>query len=191
MKIRVEDLKPESWAILEQLFGAKGACGGCWCMSWRIAKGEKWTEVKGAQAKRRQKALVTTGRSLGVIAFADGEPVGWCAYGPRRDFSRLDRAPSLACDDADRVWSLPCFFVRPDYRGKGVGSAMLKAALQQMKKRGAEWAEGYPAKQYDKTKPIPGAFAWTGTLRMFESAGFELVGDPGRSKLRMRKRLRK
>jgi hypothetical protein len=29
-------LTPERWHDLEQLFGTRGACGGCWCMWWRV-----------------------------------------------------------------------------------------------------------------------------------------------------------
>ena len=53
MKIETKELTPKLWPDFERLFGANGACGGCWCMSWRIEKGEKWEEVKGACAKKR------------------------------------------------------------------------------------------------------------------------------------------
>ena len=47
------------------------------------------------------KALVAAGKAKGAIAFAGKEPVGWIAFGPRQDFPRLDRARTLACEDAD------------------------------------------------------------------------------------------
>jgi len=130
--LRVLDLTPELWPALEALFGSNGACGGCWCMSWRVEEGERWDDLKGPRAKRRMKALVLAGEAHGVLAFDGDEPVGWCAYGPRRDFARLDRAPSLACDDADDVWSLPCFFVRRGWRGEGVATALLGGALREL-----------------------------------------------------------
>jgi len=146
MTLEIKDLTPKLWPQYEKLFGAKGACGGCWCMSWRIEKGEQWAQVKGEEAKRRMRALIEKGRAHGVLAFVDGEPVGWCAYGRRPEFARLDRSPSLACDDAQEVWSLPCFFVKRGHRGQGVASALLAGAMKMMKKRGARLAEGYPAK---------------------------------------------
>ncbi len=55
MKITTTDVTPDSWKYIEELFGNNGACGGCWCMSWRIAKDEKWDNIKGAEAKKRFK----------------------------------------------------------------------------------------------------------------------------------------
>lgn len=189
MKIETKDLQPELWPDLERLFGSNGACGGCWCMAWRIEKGEKWDEVKGASAKSRFKKLVASGRAHGVLAYVDDEPVGWCSYGPRKDFAKLDRASSLACDDADRVWSVACFFVKSKFRGTGIGGALLKAALRYLKERGAKIAEGYPVKPRRDDKPIPAAFAWTGTRPLFGKAGFKVVGNRDGGKQRVRREL--
>lgn len=32
-------LTAEAWSDFEELFGRRGACGGCWCMWWRFARG--------------------------------------------------------------------------------------------------------------------------------------------------------
>lgn len=189
MKLSTKDLSPDLWPALEALFGQNGACGGCWCMAWRIEKGEHWEDVKGPAAKRRLKVLVADGGALGVLAIAGDEPVGWCTYGPRTSFSKLDRSRTLACDDAGRVWSLPCFFIKRGWRGKGVATALLAHALESLQRRGAEVAEGYPVKQNTAGAKIPDAFAWTGTRSLFEKAGFRLAGSPGAGKLRMRKSL--
>ena len=72
-------------------------------MWWRVRKGERFMQIHGAEAKRRQKALVLAGKSHGLIAFAGDEPVGWCAYGQRTEFSALGRSRTLACDDAEEA----------------------------------------------------------------------------------------
>jgi hypothetical protein len=107
LKLKVRDLSPALWPVLEALFGPRGACGGCWCMYWRLGKGERWDDLKGAPARRRFKALVAAGKAKGAIAFAGKEPIGWIALGPRRNFARLDRARTLACQDAGDVWAIP------------------------------------------------------------------------------------
>ncbi|MBM3267493.1 MAG: GNAT family N-acetyltransferase [Candidatus Sericytochromatia bacterium] len=185
--IATVELTPERWPDLEKLFGAKGACGGCWCQSWRVGKGERWDAIKGDEARRRMEYMVKSGIAHGILAYESTEPIGWCAFDRRRDFLKLDRAPSLACDDADAVWSLPCFFVRRDRQGRGVASALLAHALEALRAHGASIAEGYPAKPAKDGKPLPAAFAWTGTRSLFERAGFELVGNPDGGKQRMRK----
>jgi GNAT superfamily N-acetyltransferase len=184
--LTIRPLTPALWPEFERLFGERGACGGCWCMTWRLERGEKWEDVKGAPAKRRMKSLVLASRAHGLLAFDGGEPVGWCALGRRTGFARLDRAPSLACDDAARVWSIPCFFIRRDHRGRGVATALLAAAVEALENDGAEVIEGYPANP-KRGKKLPDAFAWTGLPSLFRAAGFRVAGNRGGGKLRMRR----
>jgi predicted GNAT family acetyltransferase len=188
--ISIKQLNPALWSDLEELFGEKGACGGCWCMYCRIEKGEKWADVKGAEAKRRLKTMVQNGAVRGLLAYSGNEPIGWCTFGKRTEFSRLNRARSLKCDDAETVYSIPCFYIKNRYRKQGVATELLKAAVALLKAEGQAILEGYPVKP---TKPgnknIPGAFAWTGTVTLFENQGFVLAGSPFTSKLRYRKLL--
>ena len=188
MVLTTRELTPELWPQVERLFGANGACGGCWCQAWRIAKGERWDDVKGASAKQRLRRGIEAGTTMGALAFDGDTPVGWCTYGPRPSFPRLDRAPSLRCDDAERVWSIPCFFVVRGYRGQGVATALLAHAVRSMAAHGAALVEGYPAKPNADGKYIA-AFSWTGTRSLFAKAGFTLAGNPDAGKVRVRKEL--
>lgn len=185
-KLTTRELTPDLWPDLEALFGGNGACGGCWCMFWRQERGEDWSEMKGAINKRRFRALVEDGGAHGVLAYIGGEPVGWAAFDRRRGLAKLDRAPSLACDDADRVWSLPCFFVRAGHRRQGVASALIAAAVAAVQRRHGAVIEAYPVRPGKFGKSIPAAFAHTGTIAMFEAAGFLPEGQRDRGKQRMR-----
>jgi len=188
MRLTTKELSPDLWPQVEALFGKAGACGGCWCQAWRIEKGEKWNDIKGAVAKKRLRKGILDGTTLGIVAFDGTTPVGWCTFGPRDSFSRLNRARSLQCADSARVWSLPCFFVIRGYRGKGVAKAMLRHALEAMRAKGARIAEGYPSKP-NKDGQYIAAFSWTGTLSLFEKAGFTTAGNPEGGKRRVRKQL--
>lgn len=187
-EITTKELTPRLWKDVETLFGPNGACAGCWCMFWRLPKGENLASVGRNATKRRFKKLVTSGKAHGVLAYSGTVPVGWCSFDKRTDYLALDRAPSLACDDAEKVWSLPCFFIKSGFRGKGVAKALLKHALSAMKKRGAKIVETYPVKPTSSGR-IPAAFAYTGVPALFEPAGFELVQIKLRGKQRMRRAL--
>jgi len=189
--LKTLDLTSELWPELERLFGPRGACGGCWCMFWRIADRKSWGEVQGETARRRFRALVRRGEATGVLCFDGDEPVGWLAYGPRVSFPRLERARTLRCDDAPRVWSLPCFYVKAGWRGKGVAGAMLAHALRSLRRRGAEIAEAYPVHPPLPGRKIPASFAYTGTRSLFAGAGFEVVGNRGGGRERVRLQLRR
>ncbi len=177
MEIRTREVTAALWPDVESLFGARGACGGCWCWYWRLARGESWAAVKGETARRRLRRGIATGAVMGVLAYADAEPVGWCTYGPRPSFARLDRAPSLRCPDADAVWSVPCFFVRRDQRGRGVATALLAAAVAAIRVRGGRIVEGYPVKlPGTAATPTPSPGRGPGALR----AGGLRVGGQSR-----------
>ena len=89
MKLQVKEMSPELWDDLARLFGEKGACGGCWCIWWRIEPGEKWQDVKGQEARKRLRRMIENGKARGLIAYDGDEPVGWCTFGKRTDFPRL------------------------------------------------------------------------------------------------------
>ena len=191
MALTTAVLTPSAWKDVEALFGPRGACAGCWCMFWRLERGERFDALKGERLKERFRAGVLERRIEGVLAYSGGVPVGWATFGPRTSFARLQRSPSLACDDADRVWSIPCFFVRREHRGQGVAGVLLEAAVAEMRRRGAALVEGYPVKPPASGAPIPAAFAYTGTRSLFERAGFR--PEPGaaeRSRVRVRRALR-
>jgi GNAT superfamily N-acetyltransferase len=155
-------------------------------MFWRQEKGESWANVKGETAKKRFKKLVMNKKAHGVLAYQDSHPVGWCSYDKRTEYAKLNRAPSLQCKDAEQVWSLPCFFIKAGHRNQGVATALLSHALKALKKRRAKIAEGYPVKPPSDGKPVPAAFAWTGTRPLFLKKGFSIVGNKTGGKQRVR-----
>ena len=135
MRLRFEPLTSEYWGDFENLFGARGACAGCWCMWWRLKRTE-WTRNKGEGNRLAMKALVESGRSLGILAY-DGElAVGWCAVEPRENYPVLENSRTLKRVDDRNVWSVTCFFVRKEYRKKGVSIALLKAAARHVREHG-------------------------------------------------------
>ncbi len=191
-KIRCVELEPAHWPSLEALFGPNGACGGCWCMWWRVPRGGAlWRETMGAPAKRALRRLVTRDEARGVLAFAGDEPVGWCAIGPRSDFPRVERVRALAGAGADGVWSVNCFYVARGWRHRGVASALLDAAVRACRRHGAAVVEGYPGSAGGRPATVAGRVAWTGSRAMFEDRGFEPVREDTASKTLVRLRLKR
>ncbi len=191
MALTTAILTPAAWKDVETLFGRRGACAGCWCMFWHLEKGERFDALKGEALRERFRAGVLAGRIQGVLAYEGSVPVGWATFGPRTSFARLERSPSLACDDSERVWSIPCFFVHRQHRGQGVARALLEAAVAEMRRRRVALVEGYPVKPPASGAPIPAAFAYTGTRSLFDAAGFQAEpATEGYSRLRVRRVLR-
>lgn len=162
-------LTPDRWGDLEALFGERGACGGCWCMAWRLKRAD-FDEGKGAANRTAFRKIVQQGPPPGVLAYVEGEPVGWCALAPRETYVTLANSRVLKPIDDQPVWSVSCFFVRRDLRGRGVGVALLRAACEFAAGQGARIVEGYPVEP--TMKPMPAAFAWVGVPALFRKAGF-------------------
>lgn len=178
LKIEVKPLTPARWKDLELLFGERGACGGCWCMWWRLPRSQ-WERQKGAGNKRAFRRIVQRGRVPGLLAYVDGEPAAWCAIEPRENFPVLERSRVLRRVDEQPVWSVTCFFVARPHRRLGLTVELLRAAVAYAKKRGARIIEGYPV---DTPGKMPDAFAWTGFVPAFRKAAFREVAR--RSKTR-------
>ena len=162
-------LTPERWSDLEMLFGSRGACGGCWCMLWRLKRSE-FEKQKGDKNKAAFKAVVDSGEAPGILAYANGNAIGWCAFAPRESYPALDRSRVLKRIDDKPVWSIVCLFIAKEYRRKGVSVELLKAAAQYVRKRGGMLVEGYPVEP--RTDRMPDVFAWTGVASAFLKAGF-------------------
>ena len=167
--LKILPATPARWHDLETLFGERGACGGCWCMAWRLPF-EIWKRGKGAKNKAALRRLVKGGRPPGILGYLGREAVAWCAVAPRTEYSFLERSRVLRPIDTAPVWSISCLFVAKPHRRLGISARMLRAAAEFAAKRGASVVEGYPTIPYSGKVPDP--FLWTGTLSAFERAGF-------------------
>ena len=170
LKTTFKPLTPETWSAFEKLFGPKGACGGCWCMTWRAQKSE-FEKQKGDGNKKAIRNLVKKNEPIGVIAFVGDDPAGWCAVAPREKYVRLQNSRVLRPIDDQPVWSVSCFFIAKPYRRKGLSVKLLKATLAYARKEGAKIVEAYPVEPKDDS--LPDVFAWTGILSTFLKADFK------------------
>ena len=171
-KFKIRPVTPERWKDFASLFGKRGACGGCWCMHWRLTRSE-FEKRKGDKNRRAMKRLIDKGHVPGLLAFDGDNPVGWCSVGPRESFSALERSRILKPVDDRPVWSVVCFFISNEYRHRGLSVALLEAAIEHAKKNGAKIVEGYPVDP--GKRQYVDAFAFTGLAAAFKKAGFKEV----------------
>ncbi len=118
VKLTIRPLTPSLWPALEDLFGKKGACNGCWCMYWRI--GSAYKKQPAVKNKKAFHKVVQRGPPPGLLAFDVDVAVGWCQLTPRDDLPSLDRTWRLRRVDGVPVWALSCLYVRTGYRRKGL-----------------------------------------------------------------------
>lgn len=183
-RVTIRPLTPDRWSDLERLFGPRGACGGCWCMWWRLPR-SRFERQKGAANRRAFKKIVASGAVPGLLAYVGREPVGWCAVQPRDEFAVLDRSRVLKRVDDEPVWSVPCFYVAKEHRGGGMSRRLLEGAIAHARKQGARILEGYPVEP--KKGRMSDVFAWTGLASAFRDADFAEVARRSETRPLMRR----
>jgi len=178
MTFDIQPLTPERWPDLETIFEARGCsvARGCWCMYYRISGKEtgftRPGDAQRARSKAALKALAKDDPPPGLLGYRDGVPVGWISLGPRADYAKLARSPTMKAVDDRPVWSIVCFVVPSQYRKQGVARELLAGAIRWARRRGVRLLEAYPV---DTSHPSASDAPWFGAKTLFDAAGFEEV----------------
>jgi len=138
-------------------------------MYWRLRHRE-WELMRGEDNRAALRQLVDAGAAPGILAYADGQPAGWCALAPRADYPRLASSRILKPVDERPVWSVTCFFVARPFRRQGLTVELLRAAVAYAGSQGARIVEGYPVEP--PAGKVPDTFVYTGLASAFRQAGF-------------------
>ena len=174
-----------TWDDLQAVFGTSGDASRCWCQRFKMAPGESWRSVGASRLALRLREQTHCGdpgavATSGLVAYLDGEPVGWCAVEPRTGYPRMLRNNRVPWEGRsedkldDGVWAVTCFVVRKGFRRRGIGSALARAAVDFARGRGARAVEAYPT----TTKEALLGELHVGTHGMFAAAGFAEIGRP-------------
>jgi ribosomal protein S18 acetylase RimI-like enzyme len=103
----------------------------------------------------------------GLLAYRDGEVVGWCNAAPRTLLDSFDDEPD---PDSERLGQITCFVVARSHRRTGVARALLEAACDMLREQGLGLAEANPSRT-----AATDAENHYGPLSLYLSAGFTLV----------------
>jgi GNAT superfamily N-acetyltransferase len=179
LKLYFQPVSQERLADLARFSEQHGKFRYCSCMRWRMTS----TEFQRSTKEERVGALVSLVRHdvpIGILAYANGEPIGWCSIAPRETYAALERYRALPRLDAAPVWSVVCFFVDRRVRQQGVTLGLLKAAVAYAQSQGAKIVEGYPV------EPGSGLYTYMGSPATFRRAGFRDVTPSGQIRQVMR-----
>jgi hypothetical protein len=176
----------DRWPDLERLFGPRGACGGCWCMWFRLPR-RVFNANLGEANRCALRELSQSEPAPGLIGYVGDEPVAWCALGPREAFPVLEHSRILKKVDEQPVWSVVCFYITKRWRHHGLTVRMLHAACAYAAQHQAAIVEGYPVEPAAGKKPAD-AFVYHGLASAFQRAGFVEVArrSPTRPIMRFR-----
>jgi GNAT superfamily N-acetyltransferase len=174
-----------SWEDLQTVFGARGAAATCQCQRYKLRPREAFGNFPVEERAHRLRQQTDcghprSGTTSGLVAYLDGEPVGWCAVEPRTAYTgmlRNNRVPweGRAEDKTDdSVWAVTCFVTRKGFRRRGISRALAQGAVAFARERGARALEGYPITKKDVLLEE----LHVGTPGVFVAAGLTEVSRP-------------
>jgi GNAT superfamily N-acetyltransferase len=166
-KPKLKPVDKKTWKDFEALFKSKGAPNYCWCMAWRMTK-EEQKHNNSTSRKKFIRQRVTSRVPIGLLAYVDDEPIGWCSIAPRETYQRLGGDETL-----EDVWSIACFFIKREYRDQGLIDVLIEHAKKYAKRNGAKYLEAYPV---DPDSP---SYKFMGFVSTFEKADFIFVKKAG------------
>jgi GNAT superfamily N-acetyltransferase len=183
---------------LKAVFGTRGGAAKCQCQRFKT-RATDWDRASASvpAEKRARRLREETGcghpgakTTSGLVAYLDGDPVGWCAVEPRSAYVRLQNKPLVwagrAEDKADDgVWAVTCFITRAGFRRRGVSRALARAAVEFARGRGARAVEGYPMITTPGQEVTWGELH-VGSRSIFDAAGFAEVSRPSLRRVVMR-----
>jgi GNAT superfamily N-acetyltransferase len=191
--ISVVPANAASWEDLQTVFGTRGQASRCQCQRYKLRPRESFRSFPAEE--RAHRLLQQTdcghpesGTTSGLVAYLDDEPVGWCAVEPRTAYEGLVRNNRVPWEGRtedktdDSVWAVTCVFTRAGFRKRGISRALVRAAVDFARERGARAIEGYPM----TTKNAILEELHVGTEGVFANAGFEEVSRPTLRRVVMR-----
>lgn len=165
---RIKTVTKSEWKDFSSLFESKGAPHYCWCCAWRKVDCQS-SKPSNLEKKETIRHQIVGNKPVGILCYHEKTPIGWCSVAPRDSYKPLGGDISLS-----NVWSIVCFFVRKDYRAKGVMRLLLKSAIKYARAQGAAYVEAYPV---DSDSP---SYRFMGFKPLFLSEGFSLSGKAGK-----------
>jgi GNAT superfamily N-acetyltransferase len=155
---------------------------GCYCyFPVHDPRQVEWEKRTAAENRADVAASIRAGTTSGVLAYRNGEVVGWCHAGPWLMYPTLRDPPE---PDGATLGVVFCFVVAPDARGQGVATALLAAACDGLRARGMKEVQAKPRRD------AKGAAAnYYGPLSMYLAAGFRIVRETAEGDVFVRKAL--
>ena len=186
IKPLTEELAADYFDFLDnRAFTDNSPWGGCYCTGWQMTKEQEKTELLDKMEEgfsygdenfvRILREIVIrqiTSKALqGYLAYVDGISIGWCNANSKANFP-LESANGfrLYAPAEKKEKAVVCFEISPEYRGKGVATALLNSAVADAIAEGYVAVEGFPQVHSER-------FEWdyTGPVSLFEKAGFTAI----------------
>ncbi|MGH1437202.1 MAG: GNAT family N-acetyltransferase [Lewinella sp.] len=107
----------------------------------------------------------------GYLVFYNGKAIGWCNVNNRSKYQRLLRDYDLIDNPDDKVCSVVCFLIHPDYRRKGISQKVIEKIVEDYLNRDYDYIESYPKKGEANSS------SFKGPMELYKRNGFNIYKE--------------
>ena len=90
--------------------------------------------------------LINENKLRGYLVFDNDKPIGWCNANNRSNYQRLLKDYDYVDNPDDKVCSIVCFLIHPDYRRQGIAQKILERIIMDYLNKDYDYLEAYPKK---------------------------------------------
>lgn len=113
--------------------------------------------------------LINAHKLRGYLVFDEHQPIGWCNANNRMNYQRLLKDYDYIDNPDDKVCSIVCFLIHPDYRRQGIAQQLLDTIIKDYSTKDFDYFEAYPKKEASSCE---GNFK--GPLELYKRYGFKI-----------------
>lgn len=119
--------------------------GKCYCYDYHFT-GEVATCTR-EMSRAAVSNLIDESNLSGYLVFDNDKPVGWCNANNRANYQRLLKDYDYVDNPTDKVCSIVCFLIHPDYRRQGIAHQILDKIIKDYSNTDYDYFEAYPKKE--------------------------------------------
>ena len=138
----------------------------CYCFSYHFTgTKEQWNRERNRSSVVK---YVNEGKMTGYLAYLNDKPIGWCNVNNRLNYQRLLKYYNLIDNPNDKVCSIVCFLIHPDFRRRGVAKQLLQKICDDYSRKDYDYIEAYPGKG-----ELSSEKHYKGPMELYNKFGFE------------------
>jgi len=169
LKFSTNPLSESSWSDFVSLMQTDSQCSECWCLNHRESTGCP----TGSVAQEKMKTLVSNGKAHGLLAYQNQECVGWVAIDPMSGLVGHD----CQLTGKDDEWSIHCLFVKNGFRGQGISTLLVLAAIEYARSNGAKLISAFPIPNENRNRFPVNEAEFSGRFSTYSKLGFKPMGE--------------
>lgn len=142
---------------------------GCYCCFFHANNIEEWENQTVEENREIARKMILSDKMKGLLAYADGKPVGWCHFDDKSKLPGLKVFYPQVIGNEENIGAIVCFTIAQQYRNKGIAKKLLSQACGELEKQGFLIAEAYPQRECASDEEN-----YHGPLSMYLSQGFSV-----------------